>query len=66
MFLRAPPRAIIKSVTVKVHSRIEVIPVMVDNHTSARGIMDMLRPEGPVCHTGPEGLNISIRPREEV
>ena len=22
---------------------------LVDNHTSARGFMDMLRPEGPVC-----------------
>ena len=23
--------------------------IMVDNHASARGIMDMLRSEGPVC-----------------
>ena len=23
--------------------------LMRDNHTPARGIMDMLRPEGPVC-----------------
>ena len=30
-------------------SEFEEVRILRDNHTPARGIMDMLRPEGPVC-----------------